>query len=222
MKKVSESTVGRLSVYLRRLEELQHDGVTTLSSEELAMHCGTSAAQVRKDLSFFGTFGKRGLGYGVPELIVALKSILGLERRWRVALIGAGKIGAALFAYQDFRRQGFYIESVFDSDANKVGQRWNGLVVRHDAELDEALRRDQVDIAIIAVPAEVAQGVVDRVIRAGVKAILNFAPIKLRVPQHVALKNVNMAVELEGLSYALANSGEVDRGEQSRAAAARN
>jgi redox-sensing transcriptional repressor len=222
MKKVSESTVGRLSVYLRRLEELQHDGVTTLSSEELAMHCGTSAAQVRKDLSFFGTFGKRGLGYGVPELIVALKSILGLERRWRVALVGAGKIGAALFAYQDFRRQGFYIESVFDSDANKVGQRWNGLVVRHDAELDEALRRDQVDIAIIAVPADVAQGVVDRVIRAGVKAILNFAPIKLRVPQHVALKNVNMAVELEGLSYALANSGEVDRGEQSRAAAARN
>jgi redox-sensing transcriptional repressor len=222
MKKVSESTVGRLSVYLRRLEELQHDGVTTLSSEELAMHCGTSAAQVRKDLSFFGTFGKRGLGYGVPELIVALKSILGLERRWRVALVGAGKIGAALFAYQDFRRQGFYIESVFDSDTNKVGQRWNGLVVRHDAELDDALRRDQVDIAIIAVPADVAQGVVDRVISAGVKAILNFAPIKLRVPAHVALKNVNMAVELEGLSYALANSGEVDRGEQSRAAAARN
>ncbi len=222
MKKVSESTVGRLSVYLRRLEELQHDGVTTLSSEELAMHCGTSAAQVRKDLSFFGTFGKRGLGYGVPELIVALKSILGLERRWRVALVGAGKIGAALFAYQDFRRQGFYIESVFDSDASKVGQRWNGLVVRHDAELDEALRRDKVDIAIIAVPAEVAQGVVDRVINAGVKAILNFAPTKLRVPQHIALKNVNMAVELEGLSYALANSGEVDRGEQSRAAAARN
>ncbi len=222
MKKVSESTVGRLSVYLRRLEELQDDGVTTLSSEELAMHCGTSAAQVRKDFSFFGTFGKRGLGYGVPELIVALKSILGLERRWRVALVGAGKIGAALFAYQDFRRQGFYIESVFDSDTDKVGQRWNGLVVRHDAELDEALRRDAIDIAIIAVPADVAQGVVDRVINAGVKAILNFAPIKLRVPDHVALKNVNMAVELEGLSFALANSGGVDRGQPSRAAAARN
>jgi redox-sensing transcriptional repressor len=222
MKKVSESTVGRLSVYLRRLEELQDDGVTTLSSEELAMHCGTSAAQVRKDFSFFGTFGKRGLGYGVPELIVALKSILGLERRWRVALVGAGKIGAALFAYQDFRRQGFYIESVFDSDTDKVGQRWNGLVVRHDAELDDALRRDAIDIAIIAVPADVAQGVVDRVINAGVKAILNFAPIKLRVPDHVALKNVNMAVELEGLSFALANSGGVDRGQPSRAAAARN
>jgi redox-sensing transcriptional repressor len=209
-------------VYLRRLEELQQEGMTTLSSEELAVHCGTSAAQVRKDLSFFGTFGKRGLGYGVPELIAALKSILGLERRWRVALVGAGKIGAALFAYQDFRRQGFFIESVFDSDAAKVGQRWNGLVVRHDAELDEALRQDAVDIAIIAVPADVAQGVVDRVIKAGVRAILNFAPVKLRVPDHVALKNVNMAVELEGLSFALANSGGVDREQQGRAAAARN
>ena len=222
MKKVSESTVGRLSVYLRLLEELHQDGVYTLSSEELAVHCGTSAAQVRKDLSFFGTFGKRGMGYGVTELIAALKTILGLERRWRVALVGAGKIGAALFAYQDFRRQGFYIESVFDADVSKVGQRWNGLVVRHDAELDDALRNDLVDIAIIAVPADVAQGVVDRVVQAGVKAILNFAPIKLRVPDHVALKNVNMAVELEGLSFALANSGGVDRGQQSRAAAARN
>ena len=222
MKKVSDSTVSRLSVYLRLLEELGQEGVTALSSEELADHCGTSAAQVRKDLSFFGTFGKRGMGYGVAELIAALRSILGLERRWRVALVGAGKIGAALFAYQDFRRQGFYIESVFDSDTTKVGQRWNGLMIRHDAELDEALRRDAVDIAIIAVPADVAQGVVDRVVSAGVKAILNFAPIKLRVPDHVALKNVNMALELEGLSYALANSGGVDRGQQSRAAAARN
>jgi redox-sensing transcriptional repressor len=222
MKKVSESTVGRLSVYLRMLEELDPDSVSALSSEELAERCGTSAAQVRKDLSFFGTFGKRGMGYGVGELIAALRSILGLERRWRVALVGAGKIGAALFAYQDFRRQGFYIESVFDSDAAKVGQRWNGLVVRHDQELDEALQRDKVDIAIIAVPADVAQGVVDRVVNAGVKAILNFAPTKLRVPDYVALKNVNMALELEGLSYALANSGGVDRGQQSRAAAARN
>ncbi len=222
MKKVSDSTVGRLSVYLRLLEELQQEGVQALSSEELAERCGTSAAQVRKDLSFFGTFGKRGLGYGVSELISALRSILGLERRWRVALIGAGKIGAALFAYQDFRRQGFYIDFVFDSDKNKVGQRWNGLVVRHDAELDEALRRDAVDIAIIAVPADVAQQVVDRVVNAGVRAILNFAPIKLRVPAHVALKNVNMALELEGLSYALANAGGVDREQPSRATAARN
>lgn len=206
MKKVSESTVGRLSLYLRLLEEL-NDGVTTLSSEELAALADTSAAQVRKDLSFFGTFGKRGLGYGVEELITTLRSILGLERRWRVAVVGAGKIGAALLGYQDFRRQGFYIESVFDSDDRKIGQRWNGLVVRADEELESALREDAIDIAIIAVPAEAAQSVVDRVVSAGVKAILNFAPVKLRVPVTVALKNVNMAVELEGLSYALANGG---------------
>jgi redox-sensing transcriptional repressor len=204
VKKVSESTVSRLSLYLRLLEELDA-GIGTLSSEELAARAGTSAAQVRKDLSFFGTFGKRGLGYGVTELITTLRSILGLERRWRVAVVGAGKIGAALMGYQDFRRQGFYIESVFDSDAAKVGQRWNGLVVRADAEMETALRGESIDIAIIAVPADAAQSVVDRVVNAGVKAILNFAPVKLRVPVNVALKNVNMAVELEGLSYALAN-----------------
>ena len=204
MKKVSESTVSRLSLYLRLLEELDA-GIATLSSEELAARAGTSAAQVRKDLSFFGTFGKRGLGYGVTELITTLRSILGLERRWRVAVVGAGKIGAALMGYQDFKRQGFYIESVFDSDAAKVGQRWNGLVVRADAEMETALQGESIDIAIIAVPADAAQSVVDRVVNAGVKAILNFAPVKLRVPVSVALKNVNMAVELEGLSYALAN-----------------
>ena len=204
MKKVSESTVARLSLYLRLLEELD-ESVMTLSSEELAARAGTSAAQVRKDLSFFGTFGKRGLGYGVTELITTLRSILGLERRWRVAVVGAGKIGAALMGYQDFKRQGFYIETVFDSDNAKVGQRWNGLVVRADAEMENALKGEAIDIAIIAVPADAAQSVVDRVVKAGVRAILNFAPVKLRVPGGVALKNVNMAAELEGLSYALAN-----------------
>jgi redox-sensing transcriptional repressor len=212
MKKVSESTVGRLSIYLRLLKELSEEGVQTLSSEELARRCGTTAAQVRKDLSFFGTFGKRGMGYGVPELISALRSILGLERRYRVALVGAGKIGAALLGYQDFRRQGFYITSVFDSDTAKVGQRWNDLVIRADEELDEALRVDEIDIVIVAVPAESAQGVVDRIVSAGVRAILNFAPTKLSVPLGVALKNVNMALELEGLSYALANGTRNGRG----------
>ena len=206
MKKVSDSTVGRLSLYLRLLQELEDGGVSTLSSEDLAEKAGTSAAQVRKDFSFFGTFGKRGLGYSVTELITTLRSILGLERRWRVAVVGAGRIGAALLGYQDFRRQGFHIEFVFDSDEAKVGQRWNGIVVRPDAEMEDALRSDPVDIAIVAVPADAAQSVVDRVVHSGVRAILNFAPVKLRVPAEIALKNVNMAVELEGLSYALAHS----------------
>lgn len=212
MKKVPESTVARLSIYLRLLKDLSEEGVLTLSSEELARRCGTTAAQVRKDLSFFGTFGKRGTGYGVPELIAALRSILGLERRYRVALVGAGKIGAALLGYQDFRRQGFYITAVFDSDAAKVGQRWNDLEIRPDNELDEALRLEQIDIAIVAVPVDSAQQVVDRIVQAGVRAILNFAPTKLTVPSSVALKNVNMALELEGLSYALANGTRMGRG----------
>lgn len=211
MKKVSESTVGRLSVYLRLLTELQREGIQTLSSEDLARRSGSTAAQVRKDLSSFGTFGKRGMGYSVDELVTALRSILGLERRWSVALIGAGRIGAALLGYQDFQQQGFDIVAVFDSDPRKVGQSWGRTVVRADRELEEALRSEGIKIVIIAVPAEVAQSVVDRVVDAEVKAILNFAPTKLTVPAGVALKSVNMALELEGLSYALANQEATSR-----------
>jgi redox-sensing transcriptional repressor len=219
MKKVSESTVARLSQYLRRLQELSAEGVATLASDELAERCGVSAAQVRKDLSFFGTFGKRGLGYSVPELVTELKKILGLEKRWRVALVGAGKIGAALMAYQDFRRQGFDIVAVFDADEAKIGREWNGQVVQGDADLSVSLKG--IDIVIIAVPAESGQAVVNRVVAAGVRAILNFAPTKLEVPAHVTVKTVNMALELEGLSYALVNDAQGARAVTTRPAAAR-
>jgi redox-sensing transcriptional repressor len=210
-KRVSDSTVGRLSLYLRVLSDIQAEGGQTLSSGELAGRCGTTAAQVRKDLSSFGTFGKRGLGYSVPELIAALRSILGLERRWRVALVGAGRIGAALLGYDDFRDQGFFIEAVFDTDPQKVGQHRHDLVVQADADMERVLAASETDIVIVAVPAEAAQSVVDRVVGAGVRGILNFAPVKLNVPPGVALKNVNMAVELEALSYALAKSGRTMR-----------
>lgn len=210
MKRVSESTVARLSVYLRVLTELSAAGVETLASEELARECETSAAQVRKDLSFFGTFGKRGKGYSVRELTRALRGILGLERRWRVAVVGAGKIGAALLAYQDFRRQGFDIVAVFDNDPAKVGTTWQGLMVSADADMDAALKRG-IDIVIVAVPSEAAQPVVDRVVASGIRAILNFAPTKLRVPDGVSVKTVNMAMELEGLSYALVNQARERR-----------
>lgn len=211
MKKVAESTVGRVSVYLRLLEELEASGVETVSSEELARRVGTTAAQVRKDLSFFGTFGKRGLGYSVSELVVELRSILGLGKRWRVALVGAGKIGQALYGYQDFRRQGFFIEVVFDSDPAKIGQRWGDVEVKSERDLETELSAREIEIVIIAVPAFAAQRIVDRVVQAGVRGILNFAPTRLRVPAGVALKNVNMAVEMEGLSYALANGGVARR-----------
>ncbi len=203
MRKVADSTVERLSLYLRLLRELKAGGVATVSSGELARRGGTTAAQVRKDLSFFGTFGKRGLGYSVPELESRIRSILGLERVWRVAVIGAGRIGSALLGYEDFRRQGFLIEAVFDSDPAKVGRSWEGQRVSSIDELEQVVRERRIEIAILAVPAHAAQTVLERVARAGVRGVLNFAPTKLVVPSGVALKNVNMAVELEGLSYAL-------------------
>lgn len=207
MKKISESTVGRLSLYLRLLGEFRERGVRTVSSEDLAGRAGTTAAQVRKDLSLFGTFGKRGLGYSVEELVDVLRSILGLEREWRVALVGAGKIGAALLGYGEFRRQGFHIESVYDRDPEKVGRVMHEIAVRPDTALESDLAAGGIDIVIVAVPASAAQAVVERVVGAGIRAILNFAPTRLEVPEDVALKNVNMAVELEGLSFALARAG---------------
>jgi redox-sensing transcriptional repressor len=203
IKKISESTVRRLSLYLRVLQEAEPLGQATISSEELASRGGTTSAQVRKDLSFFGSFGKRGLGYSVPELLDAIREILGLNRTWRVALIGAGKIGSALFSYRDFQRRGFRIRAVFDSDPSKIGQAWGDLTVRGDEEMEELLASERIEIVILAVPGEVAQSVADRVVGAGVRAILNFAPVKLRVRDSVALRNVDMALELEGLSFTL-------------------
>ncbi|MFW6202385.1 MAG: redox-sensing transcriptional repressor Rex [Gemmatimonadota bacterium] len=207
MKNVSESTISRLSLYLRLLEELARDGMETVSSDTLAKRAGTTAAQVRKDLSVFGTFGKRGLGYRVADLIGELRTILGLSRRWKVALVGAGKIGAALYGYEGFRRRGFDIEAVFDADPSKVGQRWNGVEVLPADRMEEEVSEGGYEIVIVAVPASAAQDVVDRLVDAGVRAILNFAPTKLHVPEGVKLKNVNMAVEMESLSYALTNDG---------------
>jgi redox-sensing transcriptional repressor len=203
--KISDSTVRRLSTYLRVLQEVRARGLPTISSDELARRGGTTSAQVRKDLSFFGSFGKRGLGYEVDELVQQIREIMGLTQPWRVALIGAGKIGAALFSYRDFQQRGFHIEAVFDSDPQKVGQLWGGLQVRSDAELEAVLRAREIDIVIVAVPAEAAQSIVDRVGRAGVRGILNFAPVRLSVSDSVSLRNVDMALELEGLSFALVN-----------------
>ena len=205
MRKISDSTVRRLSVYLRFLEQANVQGRVTISSGELARLGGTTSAQVRKDLSFFGSFGKRGLGYAVPELARRIRDILGLERGYRVVLVGAGRMGGALVQYQGFKQRGFNITAIYDQDARKIGSRWNGLVVRDVKHLETDLKKDPSDIAIVATPAESAQHVVDRLVRSGVKAILNFAPIPLNVPADVEVKTVNMALELETLSYSLAN-----------------
>jgi redox-sensing transcriptional repressor len=205
MRKIAESTVRRLSLYLRFLEEFEERGIETVSSEALAARGGTTSAQVRKDLSFFGSFGKRGLGYSVTELVQRLREILGLGRTYRVAMIGAGKIGSALVQYRGFRQRGFEIVAIFDADPAKVGRNWNGLTVRDVRELETELKRQAVDIAVIVTPADAAQAVADKVLALGVKAILNFAPIQLMVPDDVVVKTVNLALELETLSYALTN-----------------
>jgi redox-sensing transcriptional repressor len=205
MRKIADSTVRRLSLYLRYLEEFETEGQATVSSEALATRGGTTSAQVRKDLSFFGSFGKRGLGYPVGELSERLRRILGLDHRYRVFVVGAGKIGSALVQYRGFRARGFDIVALFDSDPAKVGRTYDGLVVRDVAELDQALLQETPDIGIIVVPGDQAQSVADRLVVGGVRAVLNFAPAPLHVPDAVALKNVNLALELEALSFALAS-----------------
>lgn len=205
MPKVAESTIRRLSLYLRLLEEFEAQGIETVSSGALAGRGGTTSAQVRKDLSFFGSFGKRGLGYSVPELVDRLRGILGLKRRYRVAMVGAGKIGSALLQYHGFRQRGFDIVAIFDVDPAKIGTRWNGLTIQDVARMEAELTAGPVDMAVLVTPADPAQPLADRLVKLGVTAILNFAPVQIVVPDDVVVKHVNLALELETLSYALHN-----------------
>jgi redox-sensing transcriptional repressor len=205
VKRIADSTVRRLSAYLRFLEDFEGRGLTTISSEELAKRGGTTSAQVRKDLSFFGSFGKRGLGYSVPELSRKLRDILGLDREWRVVIVGAGKIGAALAQYRDFRQRGFVILRAYDNNPDKIGKTVEGMAVSDISQIERDFAREQPDIVVLAVPGDTAQRILDRVVKTGVKAVLNFAPTQLQAPPDVTVKTVNMAMELEGLSFALTN-----------------
>jgi redox-sensing transcriptional repressor len=202
-RRISESTVRRLSVYLRFLRELTRQGRELVSSRQLARGCGTTPAQVRKDLSLFGSFGKRGRGYTVDELRRTLEGILGLGRRWRVALVGVGKIGSALLGYQDFARRGFDIAAAFDSDPAKAGQVVSGVRVYSAERLTEVVRMQHIELGIIATPPESAQTVADELVGAGVGAILNFAPVEIDVPDSVTVRTMDVALELEGLSFVL-------------------
>jgi redox-sensing transcriptional repressor len=205
LKRIAESTVRRLSLYLRFLEEFENAGLTTVSSDELAARGGTTSAQVRKDLSFFGSFGKRGLGYQVAELTQSMRRILGLERDWRVIIVGIGKIGSALAQYEGFQQRGFRVVGLYDSDPAKIGREVYNLPVLPIEAIAEDNRERPADIAVIAVPASAAQRVVDQVVAAGITGIMSFAPIQLHVPADVTLNTVNMAMELERLSFALSN-----------------
>ena len=185
------------------LEELEGEGHRTISSQGLAHQSGVTSAQVRKDLSYFGNFGKRGLGYGVSRLRKEIRLILGLNRRWKVALVGAGNVGSALYSYKEFRRQGFDIVGVFDVSPDRVGQRWRDLTIRHVDDLKGDAERLGMEIGVIAVPARAAQSVADRLVAAGMRGILNFAHRRIQIPQAVALRTVNLSIELESLAFSI-------------------
>lgn len=209
VKRTPEATINRLSRYYRSLINLQREGVEITSSKELSKRDKVSPAQVRKDLSLFGSFGIRGVGYHVVELSDQLASILGLNRRWRVGMVGAGNVGSALTTYKEFQRQGFDIVAIFDIDRRKIGHRRGDLIVEDVAHLRSVLKRRKVEIVIIAVPAREAQAVADEVVAAGIMAILNFAPTNLRVPEQVLLHNENIAFGLEVLSCYLTEGKRV-------------
>jgi redox-sensing transcriptional repressor len=202
---ISELTTNRLSVYLRCLNELDGAGVRTISSQSLAEQYHLNAAQIRKDLAYFGEFGVRGVGYYVRDLKRHLRQILGLDQKLRVAIMGAGNLGLALADYPGFRMEGFEIAALFDNRNEKVGQQSRGGVPIHDiSDLRKIARRDGIRIAVIAVPAGAAQNVLNLVVASGIKAILNFSPGALEVPPEVKLKSVDLTVSLESLSFFLA------------------
>lgn len=201
---VSELTTNRLSVYLRCLIALDADGVRTISSQALAQQFQLNAAQIRKDLAYFGEFGVRGIGYYVKELVRHLRQILGLDRGVRVAIVGAGNLGLALADYAGFRDDGFEIAALFDTLKEKIGRRSRGGVLIHDIrDAKKIVGREGIGIGVIAVPAAAAQTAVNTIVAAEIKAILNFSPGAIRVPRGVKLKNMDLTVSLEGLSFFL-------------------
>jgi redox-sensing transcriptional repressor len=202
--KIPEMTIRRLSVYTRCLQQLEEDGIKTVSSQELAERFNLNSAQVRKDLAYFGEFGVRGIGYYVAGLKAELQKILGLDREWAVALVGFGNLGSALFHYKGFIRQGFRIAAIFDDDPAKASREVGGVPVFTSRELGREVRARGIQIAIVAVPPEAAQGVTDQLVEAGIKAVLNFAPARIRAPRDTRLKHVDLSIELETLSFYLA------------------
>jgi len=205
--RIPPMTVRRLSTYYRILRGLESHGDTEpLSSERMSQLTGFTAAQVRRDLAYFGSFGKRGVGYDIQELQQSLRTILGIDRQWSIALVGVGNLGMALLSYRGFSAQGFHIQSAFDSDATKHGRRLGSIVVRPVEELARAAKEENIQMAIVTVPPAEAQTVIDQVVDAGIKGILNFAPVQLQVPKGVNLVRVDLSIEMEYLSYLLTNS----------------
>ncbi len=202
--KIPTATITRLSIYSRYLEALSQEGVKIIASDKLAQKCGINPAQIRKDLAYFGEFGIRGVGYFVRELLFEIKRILGLNKTWKMALLGIGNLGSALLAHQNFIRQGYEFVAVFDIDPAKVGRRVpSGQIIHHMDDLEKVVREKGVEIGVLATPAAKAQLAALRLIAAGVKAILNFAPIQLQLPEGTAVENVDVTLKLDNLAYNL-------------------
>ena len=208
-KKIAEATIFRLSIYNRTLHKLEREGVEIISSFEMGDKIGYSANQIRKDLSFFGYFGKTGKGYYVRDLINAISRILGVDRKWDLALVGAGNLGAALFSYPGFEDRGFNIVAVFDNDLRKIGKRLENIVIQDISELPKTVKGLNIRIGVITVPAKVSQGIANLLTSSGVRAILNFAPSVITVPEGVELRNVDPCMKLECLTYLLTNEAKV-------------
>ena len=204
--KIPEMTIRRLSIYARCLLQLEEDGVKSVSSQELAERFNLNSAQVRKDLAYFGEFGVRGIGYYVAGLKAELQRILGLNREWAVVLVGFGNLGSALFHYKGFTRQGFKVVAIVDENPAKVGREVERVPVIASRDMAREVKARGIQIAILAVPVEAAQAVTDELVAAGIRAVLNFAPTRLRVPRDVRLNNVDLSIELETLSFYLAKS----------------
>lgn len=202
---IPDPTVTRLSIYTRCLAELSDRGIEVISSEDLAERAGVNAAQVRKDLSYVGSFGRRGVGYDTRHLLSRLSQRLGLTKERTVVIVGAGKLGSALLAYRGFRARGFKPVAAFDTDEKKRSISIDGVKIYDPSRIREIVKKKKVDIGIVAVPASQAQEVVDELVAAGVRSILNFAPVVLKIPPDTIFRQVDLSLELEAISYYLSN-----------------
>lgn len=200
-KKIPESTIIRLSIYSSYLTEVAHKGNITVSSSDLAKRAGISATLARKDLAYFGEFGTPGVGYNVKELYSHILTILGLHEEWSVSLVGLGNLGLALCRNISSRKPGFMITSIFDSNPAKIGKTINGITVMPVTQLEEVVGNNHTQIGIICVPGSAAQKIADMMVRSGVRAILNFAPVQINVPPDIKLRTVDLTVNLEVLTF---------------------
>lgn len=208
MKKPPSISINRLAVYLRFLDRYRQEGESksTISSEEFARSLDINPNQIRKDLSYFGKFGRQGVGYNIKELKDQISKILGLDKKWNLCLCGAGNLGAALSSYRGFREMNLNIVAIFDNDLAKINKKIQGIKIYHPKGIKKAVKKLGIDIAIIAVSADAAQEIADRLVDSGIMAILNFAPVKINVPASVKLRNVDLSTELINLTYFLSSA----------------